>query len=74
MLSSKQGRWSWVRRVRNCAPNVWAMIRENVDFVHLIFGPYFVYCAPNIRLLPLPLVNTKYIKLKFQLFWQTNKT
>ena len=33
----------------------WAMIRENVDFVHPIFWPYFIYCTPNIRPLPSPL-------------------
>ena len=50
-----QGRWNWVRRVRICAPNVWAMSRENMDFAHPIFEPYFIYCAPNIKLLPPPL-------------------
>ena len=50
-----QGRWSWVRRVRNCTPKVWAMIKENVDFAGPIFGPYSMYCAPNATLLPPPL-------------------
>ena len=31
------------------------MSKENVDFAHPIFGPYFMYCAPNLRLLPPPL-------------------
>ena len=44
-----------MRRVRICAPNIWAMSKENVDFAHPIFGPYFMYCAPNLRLLPPPL-------------------
>ena len=51
-----QGQWSWVRRVRICAPNVWAMIKGNVDFAHPIFWPYFMHCAPNARLLPPPLM------------------
>ena len=38
-----------------CAPNNWAMSKENVDFKQPIFGPYFMYCAPNVRLLPPPL-------------------
>ena len=44
-----------MRRVRICAPNILAMSKENVDFAHPIFGPYFMYCAPNLRLLPPPL-------------------
>ena len=24
LIMCKQGRWSWVRRVRICAPNIWA--------------------------------------------------
>ena len=47
-------------QVRICAPNILALSKENVDFVHPIFGPYKMYCAPNLRLLPLPL-NPKYI-------------
>ena len=39
-----------MRRVRICAPNVWAMIKANVDFTH-----YFMHCAPNTRLLQPPL-------------------
>ena len=46
-----------MRRVHICAPNVWALRKENVDFAYPIFGPYFMYCAPNLRLLPPPLVH-----------------
>ena len=49
------GWWSWVRRVRICALNVWAISKKNVDFAHPIFGPYFMICAPNLKLLPPPL-------------------
>ena len=52
-----QGQWSLVRRVRICAPNVFAMSKENRGFAHPIFGPYFMNCAPNIRLLPPPLIS-----------------
>ena len=45
-----------MRRVRICAPNVWAISKEDIDFAHPIFGPYFMYCAPNLRLLPPPLL------------------
>ena len=44
-------------RVRKCAPNIWAMSQKNVDFAHPIFRPYFMYCAPNLRLLPPPLYH-----------------
>ena len=47
-----QGRWSWVRI---CAPDVWAMIKGYVDFAHPIFWTYFMDCAPNTIVLPLPL-------------------
>ena len=29
------------------------------NFAHPIFGPYFMYCAPNFRLLPSPLLNDR---------------
>ena len=32
------------------------MIKENLEFAHPILGPYFINCAPNIRLLPSLLV------------------
>ena len=50
-----QGQWSWVRRIRICAPNIWAISKEDIDFAQPIFGPYFMYCAPNLKLLPPPL-------------------
>ena len=28
------------------------MSKESLDFAHLIFGPYLMHCAHNIRLLP----------------------
>ena len=37
--------------------NVWAISKKNVDFAHPIFGPYFMICAPNLKLLPPPLNN-----------------
>ena len=40
-----------------CAPNVWAMSKENLDFAHPIFEPYFMDCAQNIKLLPPPLIK-----------------
>ena len=40
-----------------CGAHPWAMSRENVDFANPIFGPYFMFSAPNIRLLPTPLVR-----------------
>ena len=64
-----QGRWNWVRRVRICAPNVWAMSRENMDFAHPIFEPYFIYCAPNIKLLPPPLIDKPLQELYYKSFW-----
>ena len=45
------GQSSWVRI---CAPNVWAKAKEKLDFAHPIFGPCFMYCSPNIKLLPPP--------------------
>ena len=41
--------------MRICAPNVWAISKEDIDFAHPIFGAYFMYCAPNLILLPPPL-------------------
>ena len=41
--------------LHTCAPNVWAISKKNVDFAHPIFGPYFMICAPNLKLLPPPL-------------------
>ena len=38
-----------------CAPNLWAISNEYLDFAHPILGTYFMYCAPNVRLLPPPL-------------------
>ena len=32
------------------------MIKENLEFAHPMLGPYFINCAPNIRLLPSLLV------------------
>ena len=57
-----QGWRSWVRRVRICAPNVWAMSKENLDFAHPIFEPYLMscaVCAPIIKLHPPPLSSCK---------------
>ena len=39
-VTTNQGQWSWVRKVRICA---WAMSKENEDFAHPIIEPYFVY-------------------------------
>ena len=60
----KEGQWSWVHRVRICAPNIWALSKENVDFAHPIYGPYSMYCAPNLRLLSPPL-RSQYISYQY---------
>ena len=41
-ISNCAWRWSWVRRMRICAPNVWAIGKENLDFLHRIFELYFI--------------------------------
>ena len=64
-----------MRRVRICAPNVWAMSRENMDFAHPIFEPYFMFCAPNIKLTPPPLdilLHNDLIILRFFYFPRGN--
>ena len=60
---AKQGWWSRMHMVRICAPNVLAVIRENVEFLHPIFEPYFMHCTPNARLLPPPLQNIYQIRV-----------
>ena len=54
--NQRQGRWSWVRRVRICAPNIWATSKENAESAHPIFGSLVIYCAPNFAKLP-PALN-----------------
>ena len=44
-----QGRWSWVCRVRICAPNVRAMNKENLNFAHPIHEPYFMIAHPILN-------------------------
>ena len=43
------------------------MNNENLDFAHPIFWAYFMYCAPNIRLLPPPLPLNLEIEIITQL-------
>ena len=50
-----QRRWSWVLRVRICAPNVHAMTKKNLDFSHPIIVPCLIYSAPYFRLILPPL-------------------
>ena len=57
-----QGQWSWVRI---CSPNVWAVSKENVDFSHPLFGPYLMYYAPNLSLLPPPLTLIMIVRWRF---------
>ena len=50
-----------VRKMGIFAPNVLAKVMEIVDFAHPIFGPYSIYCAPSIRLLPPPLLFVTFL-------------
>merc|ERR1712218_101066 len=54
LMVLNQRPWSCARRVCICAPNTTTR-KENLDFSHPIFGFYFVYFVPNIRLLLPPL-------------------
>ena len=49
--------------MRICAPNILALTKENVHFVHPIFRYYFMFCAPNIRTFPPPLFYKKVLSL-----------
>ena len=60
-----QERWSWVRRVRICAPNVLAISKKNLDFAQPIFEPYFMFAHPmsncfHCHCLVCILLNTKW--------------